>query len=338
MRILFVCERSAGHIFPALAIAERTREESTIYFFATSSFLKKYIEKQGFICFGQSLPLRNLIIESIWRLFESLYLILKLRPGKVIGFGGRDSFFLLLFSSLLGIKTAIYEPNVKMGRANGLLKPFIGKVLRGFESNESRKTKTIGIPLRKNIKKIDKLRARKILNFGDAPVIFCFGGSQGSSFINQVFLRFIRESEKDYQIIHLTGPGEYAKIIKAYSGISNNKLVKDFYYETEVLYSAADVVFSRAGAVTLGEISFYGLPAILLPHPLACGHQKENAFYFERKGAAMVYLQDEFSFEDFSFSLNKLIDDKSLRQTMKNNLNKIKLGVSYENFNSNNYF
>ena len=338
MRVLLACERSAGHIFPALAMGEKMREEFAIYFFATSPFLKKYIEKQGFICFGRNFAFRNLIGESIWRLFESLYFILKLRPKKVIGFGGRDSFFLVLFSSLLGIETTIYEPNVKMGRANILLKPFVGKVLRGFESKESQKAKTIGIPLRKNIKKIDKLQARKILNFGDKPVVFCFGGSQGSSFINQVFLKFIQESEKDYQIIHLTGFSEYAKVIKAYSGISSKKLIKDFYYEVEVLYSAADIVVSRAGAVTLGEISFYGLPAVLLPHPEAGGHQKENAFYLERKGAAMVYLQDEFSFEDFSFSLNKLIDDENLRQIMKSNLSKIKLGVSYEDFSSNNYF
>ncbi len=338
MKVLLACERSAGHIFPALALGEKIEKKSNIYFFATSPFLKKYIEKQGFNCFGKSLVFRNLIIEGTWRLFESIYLILKLRPEKVIGFGGRDSFFLVLFSSLLRIRTVIYEPNIKLGKANRFLMPFVDEVLRGFEGGRSKKGRTIGIPLRKNIKKIDKHQARKILNFKEEPVIFCLGGSQGSSFLNHVFVRFIQNFKGNCQVIHLTGKDEYPEMLSRYAEIKNRSFVKDFYYQVEVLYSAADLVVSRAGAVTLGEISFYGLPVILLPHFKAGSHQVENALYFERKGAAKVYSQDEFSFEDFSRSLNRLIEDKCLRQTMKDNLGRIKLGVSYEDFNNSNYF
>jgi len=332
MKILFVCERSAGHIFPALGLGAKMSEEATVYFFATSAFLKGYIEKEGFVCLGKSLAFRNLLIEGFWRLFEALYLILSLRPKKVIGFGGRDSFFLVLFSSILGIESAIYEPNVKMGRANRLLAPFVGKILRGFQGEDSKKSRTIGIPLRKNIKKINKLQARKILNFNDEPVIFCLGGSQGSSFLNNVFIKFIQNFEGRAQVIHLTGKRDYLEILPLYNTLKVKSFVKDFYYEVEALYSAADVVVSRAGATTLGEISFYRLPAILFPFLEAGGHQEENAFYLEEKGAAVVYLQDKFSFEDFNSSLGKLIQDESLRQDMKNNLNKIKLGISYEDF------
>lgn len=335
MKILLVCERSAGHIFPALTVGEKIGKKSNIYFFATSDFLKKYIERQGFNCFGKSLTFRNLIIEGIWRLFEAIYLILRLRPKKVIGFGGRDSFFLVLFSSLLRIKTIIYEPNVKMGKANKFLAPFVDKVLRGFPGKESSDNKTIGIPLRKNIKKIDKDQARKILGFNDEPVIFCFGGSQGSSFLNHIFLKFIQNFKNNCQVIHLTGKDEYSKILSQYAAMDNKSFVKDFYYQVEILYSAADMVVSRAGAITLGEISFYELPAILLPHPKAGNHQVENAFYFEKKEAAKVYLQNEFSFEDFSYYCNKFIKDEALRQTIQGNLRKIKLGVSYEDFGNN---
>lgn len=133
MRVLLACERSAGHIFPALGFAKKLSEKSQVYFFVSSPFLKKYIEKQGFSCFGQSFKFRNFLVEGIWRLFEALYLILKIKPEKVIGFGGRDSFFLVLFSTFLRLKTAIYEPNLKLGRANRLLVPFVTEVLRGFE-------------------------------------------------------------------------------------------------------------------------------------------------------------------------------------------------------------
>ena len=338
MKILFVCERSAGHIFPALSLAAKMSKEDTVYFFATSNFLKGYIEKEGFTCIGKSFSFRCLITESIWRLFEALYLILKIRPKKVIGFGGRDSFFLVLFSSLLGIKTAIYEPNVRFGRANRLLVPFVGKVLRGFKGEGNKKSRTIGIPLRKNIKRIDKTKARKILNFNDDPVVFCLGGSQGSAFINNIFVDFAREFKDKLQIIHLTGKDNYLEILPLYNTMKAKSFVKDFYYEVEVLYSAADLVVSRAGANTLGEISFYQLPAILLPHPEASGHQRENALYLEKRSAAIVCLQDNFSSRGFNSSLSKLIGDESLRQNIRNNLSKIRLGISYEDSSSNTYF
>ena len=338
MKILFACERSAGHIFPALSLAAKMNREATVYFFATSAFLKDYIEGEGFTCIGKSLPFRNLLIEASWRLFEALYLILKIRPKKVIGFGGRDSFFLVLFSSLLGIETVIYEPNVKIGRANRFLGPFVGKILRGFKADVSKKSEVIGIPLRKNIKKIDKIEARKALNFNDDPVVFCLGGSQGSAFVNNIFVEFVREFKDKLQIIHLTGKDKYLEIIALYNTMKVKSFVKDFYYEVEVLYSAADLVVSRAGANTLGEISFYQLPAILLPHPKAGGHQRENALYLEKRGAAIVHLQDKFSPKGFHSSLSKLIQDESLRQRIRNSLSKIRLGVSYEDFSSNTYF
>ncbi|MDP8290047.1 MAG: glycosyltransferase [Candidatus Susulua stagnicola] len=354
MKILFVCERSAGHIFPALSLGAKISKEATVYFFATSEYLKKYIEKEGFVCFGKSFSFKKgstpfldcrrgvlsffkrELTPFIWRFFEALYLLLKLRPNKVIGFGGRDSFFLVLFSSLLGVQTFIYEPNLSFGKANWVLMPFVSKILRGFQGDTNKKSTTIGIPLRKNIKKIDRAVARKSLNFNDDPVVFCLGGSQGSVFLNDLFVKFVQNFKGRIQIIHITGKDKYLEIMPFYNTMKVRSFVKDFYYNIETLYSAADVVVSRAGANTLGEISFYQLPAILLPLPNAGGHQKENALYLQDKGAAIVHFQNEFSFVNFSASLNSLIQDDVLRQRIKNNLKKIKLGISYEDFNSNN--
>ena len=271
MKTLLVCERSAGHIFPALVFAEslirqKKCRRDEVYFFATSSFLTGYIKEKGFSVIGKSLKSRNIIKEGIWRFIESFRILFKLKLQKVIGFGGRGSFFLVLFSSFLPIETAIYEPNVRMGRANKILSFFVKKVLRGFGQDKiNKKTQIIGISLRKNIKKINKDQARKVLGFDDKPVVLCLGGSQGASFINHMFLKFIQNHQNSLQIIHLTGKKEFFEINELYNKIENNKFVKDFYYDMEILYSAADVVVSRAGAATLGEISFYGLPSLLLP-------------------------------------------------------------------------
>ncbi len=343
MKVLLACERSAGHIFPALSIGKKivqgdllgcTKEApGKVYFFATSADLRSYIEESGFRVFGRSFPSRKLVWEGVWRFFEALIIILKLRPDKVIGFGGRDSFFMVLFGALIGADTAIYEPNCSFGKSNRILAFGARQIWRGFSPQKlQRKSKVIGVPLRENIKRVNKVRARKMLNFDEQPVIFCLGGSQGSSFLNQIFIRFIRDLQGRCQVIHLTGKRQYCEMLGYYGEIKGNKFIKDFFYEVELLYSAADIVVSRAGAGTLAEIAFYKLPALLVPLSSAGAHQNQNAFYFQERQAALVCRQDEFCFADFSSKLSGLISNVNLREALKANLERIRLGVGFEEF------
>lgn len=342
MRILFVCDRSAGHIFPALAIAKAQIEQGRndkVYFFATSLFLKERLTEEGFKAFGKCFSARNIIVETFYRFFEALYLIFRIRPHKLIGFGGRDSFFLILLGSLFFLDTSIYEPNVTFGRANIVLSFFVRKVLCGFNrTNCGKKYITIGIPLRPNIKKIPKNEALKALGLSNAPVIFCFGGSQGSVFLNEIFTKLIDSMRGNYQVIHLAGQREYFKISQFYNKMNISKFVKDFYYQMELLYSAADIVICRAGASTLAELSYYKLPAILIPHPAAGGHQKANAMYFKERQAAYVFLQENFDFGQFRDTVENLLQDKDLRGNIKDNLSNIKIGIAFEDFCRNNCF
>ena len=340
MRILLACERSGGHVFPALTIGKKLRNNTTdVFFFITSLTFKKHIKKEGFCVLGRSFKVRNLVLELFWRYFEAFYIILKIKPNKVIGFGGRDSFFLVLWSVLLGLNTEIYEPNLMFGKANKVLSVFVRKVLRGFPyDGNNKKNVVIGIPLRQNIQKIDKFQARKILNFDNKPVVFCFGGSQGSAFINDIFIKFVKEFREDYQIIHITGKTGCFEIEQFYNTIDNRRFVRSFYYDIGVLYSAADIVVSRAGAGTLGEISFYKIPSILIPHPGGGGHQKENASYFVEREVSNMYLQNAFCYQNFNSFLRKIIYDKALRDSMIENFSRIKLGVGYEDFYKDNCF
>ena len=138
MKILLACERSGGHIFPALVVGKRLRAKygagAKIDFFITSDSFRSSVTKEGFDVFGKSFKKRHILIEMPWRFFESLYLLLRLRPGVVMGFGGRDTIFLVLFAGILGAKTYIYDPNVVMGKANRMLLPFVKKVFTGFYS------------------------------------------------------------------------------------------------------------------------------------------------------------------------------------------------------------
>lgn len=357
MRILLVCERSGGHIFPALVLGRKLRQnKGRVSFFVSSGVLKSYVIAEKFDVYGRNFLFRNLVLECFWRFFEAVYLLFKIMPQRVIGFGGRDSFFLLFLASLAGIDTAIYEPNMELGKANKLLSIVVKNVFCGFaplekaangESNflirfgftilKTRpcKIKTVGIPLREGLIKISKEQACRKLGLADQPVIFCCGGSQGSSFINKNFIAFAQNSRKHWQAVHITGQREYLEISRLYNKIDRGKFVRGFFYPIELFYSAADIVVCRAGASTLGEISYYQKPAVLIPYPGAGGHQVKNAFFFRARKAACVFSQNDFSFRAFSRVLENLLSDSGLRAGLAANISKIKLGVTAEEFYNN---
>ncbi len=349
MNILLACERSAGHVFPALSIAsalagniprKEEPEAPARYLFITAPDFNKYLEDKTIRIVGRPFLFRNILLEGVWRFFEALYLIIKLKPGKVIGFGGRDSFFIVLLSCLFRIETVIYEPNISFGKANRVLSRFVRQTWRGLgDIPGSSKERSIGIPLRKNIVRVDASQACQRLGLGQAPVILCFGGSQGSAFINKIFLEFIRQAKQDglplrvpFEVIHLTGPLEYFQIQQFYTTIGIKAFVRDFYYDMQFVYSAAHLAICRAGANTLAELSFFGLPAVIVPHPAAGGHQRDNALYFKAQGAALLFEQRAFRFEDFSKTLDGLIADPSKLNAMRGSMEQIKGGIPFEDF------
>lgn len=340
MKILLACDRTGGHVFPAITLAKELVKNNLVSrdnlcFFAPSSLLLDHIKAQGFTVYGKALNIRNFIVEGVVRFYEAVYLISSLRPEMIIGFGGRDSFLLLLLGSILGIKTAIYEPNIKMGKANKILAWFVKEVFYGFpESSKGYKKSEhyIGIPLRETIRQINKEEAKINLGFNNQPVILCFGGSQGAKFVNDIFINLVKDFSGDYQIIHLTGKNDYTRIKESYKQINKTALVIDFSDKMEDLYSAADLVISRSGAFTLAEVIYYKLPAIFIPHPQGGGHQRENAYYLRDRGLSYVFLQNNFSQEEFNSLVKEIILDNQRLEKIKNNFKNIQLGVISKDF------
>ncbi|MBU2102056.1 MAG: UDP-N-acetylglucosamine--N-acetylmuramyl-(pentapeptide) pyrophosphoryl-undecaprenol N-acetylglucosamine transferase, partial [Candidatus Omnitrophica bacterium] len=196
----------------------------------------------------------------------------------------------------------------------------------------TRRAQAVGIPLRDTIRIIDKTRARAALGLTESPVIFCFGGSQGSAFLNSTCLRLAREIKEDFQIIHLTGKREYFQITQFYNTIEKTTFVRDFYYSMELLYSAADAVITRCGASTLAEIIYYKLPALLVPYPAAGAHQEANAAYFRKRGAAFMFTQENFSFDEFAEVLTQVLFNTQLRERLRENLSAMDIEVGIEKF------
>ena len=338
MRILLVADRSAGHIYPAWILAKAFKENNKVYIFLTSNYFKDWLRKKGFLVLGRELPFRNVVLEMAYRIIEGLVVFLKTRPQRVIGFGGKATIFLILLSSFFSY-TAIYEPNSTIGKTNSILGFFVKKIYWGFNPWKiskmiERKTIKVGIPIRSCCKKWSKEEARKILGFHPwKPVVFCFGGSQGSRFINNVFKRLLEESKIDFQVIHLTGQRDYSYFKNFYGKIfKKNYLVKDFSWEVGLFYSASDILISRAGALTCAEVSYYKVLPLFIPHPQASQHQEKNALYFVQHRAGYSFSQRNFSFQNFKVTFEKILTDSLLQKRVKERLGSLNLWVEESEF------
>ena len=339
MNIILVCDRSGGHIFPAANLVTHLEKNGyTPYIFTSSSYFQDYLGGKGYRVIGRQYKFKNIFLEYFYRLFEALFFIARFRPAKILGFGGRESFYFIIFGSLFFIKTGIYEPNVIPGKANRILAFFAGNVYRGFNERKisGRRGKKAGIPIRDNFKRIDKAEAKRYLGFSpDKKVILSFGGSQGAAFINTLTCDFAANSSKDFCVIHLTGEKKYGQISEFYSKIDTKSFVRGFFDDIDILYSAADVVISRAGAGTLAEISFFRVPAILIPYPYASNHQYANAEYFRKRGAAVVFCQNNLSFSRFKNTLEDVIENEVVRDSLIKNLGMISIAVESGEFYKN---
>ncbi|MCD6539254.1 MAG: UDP-N-acetylglucosamine--N-acetylmuramyl-(pentapeptide) pyrophosphoryl-undecaprenol N-acetylglucosamine transferase [Candidatus Omnitrophica bacterium] len=315
MNIVLACERSKGHLYPALILAEYIKKNAlpyNLFFYGLKKKDKLFLESKGYKCWGLDLGFRNLLVESFLRLIEALVIIFILRPKKVLGFGGRNSLF-LVFTSSFFIPTFLFEPNICFGRANQVLSFFVQRVFLGMREAKKNKELKVGVPLRRGmLKKLDKREVREKLGFNpDLKVFLVFGGSLGSSSINTLFMKaalLLKNSNYRFGVIHLTGDRDFKMVQSFYKDNSILGKAFPFYEDMEFLYTASDLVVCRSGASTISELSFFGLPCLLIPHPLAYSHQKKNAQFLFRKGSALVREEKELSPDNLFFILRDFLE------------------------------
>ncbi len=316
MRILFSGERSGGHILAALVFCRYAEDD--VYVFVPDDLPSGFFENVNIKRVGRKFPCRNIFLEFIFRMMEAAMIIYRIRPHVVIGMGGRLSIFIVIWGRVVGVRVFIYEPNVVMGRANRLLSRFVHKIYCGYHTRiSSSGIVRIGVPVREEMVKVDKSQARKLLglNIG-VPVVLCVGGSRGSEFINNTFKKAVQDLDHKIQVIHITGAKQYSEIFRFYDTINVQAYVIDFCTHMNIVYSAADIIVSRAGAFTLAEIAYFGLPSVLIPHPFAGRHQWHNAAYFQKRKAAFLIEQSESTSSALKEALSRLITDDELRQKM----------------------
>ncbi len=209
-------------------------------------------------------------------------------------------------------KSLLYVPDIEPGLALKTLAKFSDHIaLTTLESKQWFSEKTnmtvTGYPLRDDIKKWAKSEAREYFKLEpNLPTILFMGGSSGARSINQAVLSILDELLEKYQVIHLTGHLDWESVQAATVNAGDRYHAFPYLHEIGAAMSAADLAVSRAGASTLGEYPYFGLPAILVPYPYAWRYQKVNADYLVDRGAAML-MRDENLKSDLLALINDLL-------------------------------
>lgn len=315
MRVLFCGGGTAGHVNPAIAVAQtvmRNSSENKIAYVATENgiendlvdFKKYHIDVIGL---KRKLSLKNItfIRKQLKAIEKCKEIIKEFRPDIVFGTGGYATYPVIVAAKKLGIKTILHESNVIPGKAILSLEKRADKILVNFE--ESRKyfkdkSKIIrtGNPLRNGFEVCQKEKARKALNIKEKSVILCTSGSLGAQRINNAMLEivelFIRH-RKDVYLIWSTGKREYERVkgLLEEKGLYrlNNVLVSDYFQNIPLLMAASDIVISRAGAMTISELASLKKASIFIPSPnVTNNHQYLNAKALEDSMSAVMITED----------------------------------------------
>jgi UDP-N-acetylglucosamine--N-acetylmuramyl-(pentapeptide) pyrophosphoryl-undecaprenol N-acetylglucosamine transferase len=184
----------------------------------------------------------------------------------------------------------------------------------------ARKVIVTGYPTRSDLAQADRAAARRRLGLvEDRKTLLVFGGSKGARSINRALEAVIEPLLTKVQVIHISGSTDAAEVQAKRDSLpeelKRHYHVFEYVHEMGLVFAAADLVVSRAGASILGEYPLCGLPSILVPYPYAWRYQKVNADYLVTRGAA-VRLADETLDETLLPAVERLLSDETQRQAM----------------------
>ncbi|MGD8414136.1 MAG: undecaprenyldiphospho-muramoylpentapeptide beta-N-acetylglucosaminyltransferase [Candidatus Latescibacterota bacterium] len=310
--ILFAGGGTGGHVYPAIAIADAVRSlepNASIAFAGTKERLEwTAVPKAGYPIhpitvsgFQRSLSPRNLTFpfKLLKGLAESWSLVGRLNPDVVVGTGGYVSGPVLWTASLRKRPTLIQEQNAYAGVTNRLLAKGASRIHIAFSEAKAyfppEKCVESGNPVRESLRSVDRPEARRHFEIpSDARVVFVFGGSLGSAILNTAVSDQLEAILGDGStwLIWQTGRKHFDAIE---AEVSHERLRLLAYVDRmDFAYAAADIVVSRAGAITCSELMLTGTPAVLVPaRALAEDHQTKNAKALADRGAAILLAEPE---------------------------------------------
>ncbi len=349
MRVLLTGGGSGGHVNPAIAIADTIRmniPDAEIAFVGVkggkecdlvprAGYPLYYVESQGI---RRSLSLSN--IKALVMAVTSPHskktkdILKTFQPDIVIGTGGYVCWPLLRAAAYAGIPTMVHESNCQPGLAVKMLQNSIDTILLNFAETEQylkkrKKCVVVGNPLRGGFGNIGREEARAKLGLGEQEtLVLCSAGSLGSASVNEAvldMLRLLAPTRPATRFVLSAGTRNIDKAMERYREYKldtcPNVTVQDYIYDMPLQVAAADVIISRAGAMSLSEVARMGKACVVIPSPyVADNHQLKNAMAMADRSAALLVEEKDFSGGALPRAVISLLDDADLRQKLQTNI------------------
>ena len=334
MKAVFVAGGTGGHVYPALSVAREYKKSGTeVYWIGRKSSLEQKLAlEENF--FFESIKTRAFrgksLSEKIFSIFffllsvlSSIRILKKIKPDFIFSCGGFTSLGPGIASLFLNIPLFIHEQNSVAGSANKLLSKISLKTFEGFPSSFRKVSgvEFVGNPIRGEItnfiKGKDVLKDNKLEKFN----LLILGGSQGSKQLNSIVMNCLEKIQEkvDWKITHQTGESDKNRLDKFYSELDLEVVVVAFIKDIGKAYKEADLVISRAGAMTISELIAMEKPSILLPLPWATdNHQFLNASFLKENGLAEIISSKKENVSKLATLVSNLARNKEKRLSMTN--------------------
>lgn len=349
MRLLLTGGGTAGHINPALAIAETVRKndpDAVIEFVGIEKGKEAdLIPREGYkLHFVQSMGIRRSLsfanIKALWlawrspKLKETQKILDDFKPDLVIGTGGYASWPIMKAAADRGIPTAVHESNALAGMTVRRLEKHVDRIWINFEATAEqlkakKKILRVGNPLRGGFGAISGQDAKRALGIADdRKLLLSFGGSMGAEEVNRAVIRLMKDyTAKHPEVLHIHAAGkrDYEESMKLFREANltahSNCMLVDYIYDMPLRMAAADVVISRAGAMTLSELALMKKACILIPSPyVADNHQYLNAKTLADAGAATLIEEKTLNTDALTEAARSLLESDDARRDMEEHI------------------
>ena len=341
MKVIISGGGTGGHIFPAVAIANELKamdaQVEILFVGAEGKMEMQKVPQAGYPITGlpitgirRELTLSNLafpykLLKSLWKARK---IVKDFQPDVAVGVGGYASGPLLYAAGQSGVPTLIQEQNSYAGLTNKWLAGKAASICVAYEGMEKffpkEKIKLTGNPVRKDIASGENKRESALAFFGlaaDKKTLLVIGGSLGARTINESLEKGLRGLvDAGYQVLWQTGKGFIERASALVATFSRDQVkVFEFISAMDWAYAVADVVVSRAGALSVSELCLVGKPAILVPFPFAAeDHQTQNAMALVKRNSAILVTDAEAKDKLLPAALNLLADENRQRELSAN--------------------
>ena len=343
MNLIFTCGGTAGHINPAIAVANLMRESDPdcriLFIGAEGHMEEKLVPQAGYElrCLPGAGLSRKKNLEGLRHNVKVLKnglsavgackkIMMEFKPDVVIGTGGYASFPALYAAQKLGIPTCVHESNAVPGVTTKMAARGADRVLVAVDESvpyyrHPEKVEVVGMPVRQEFLYMTREEARKKLGLDDRPLVVSAFGSLGAKVMNETVAEVFRlEKEDGYPFNHIHATGSFGwkwmpDLVREKGVELGEKTgidMREYIYDMPTVMSAADVIISRAGASTCNEIGVSGTPDILIPSPnVTNNHQEKNAHVLADRDAAVLVLEKDCTPEKIYSEIRNLLSDES---------------------------